>query len=66
MYKGKNLLAVPASQDNKYCTAIMKILFTHEELAKGYVIEGPSTSKRIPLDRERIEILKSKKFFISF
>ena len=44
---------------NKYVTAIMRILFTEEELKLGYIIEDKSTSKRTPLDLERIQLLKS-------
>lgn len=36
----------------------MKILFTDDERAHGYIIEGNSKSKRKPLDKERVELLK--------
>jgi len=44
---------------NKYVTAIMRILFTEEELKPGYITEDKSTSKRTPLDLERVQLLKS-------
>ena len=59
IYKDKNLVTVHARKMNKYVTAIMRILFTEEELKLGYIIEDKSTSKRTPLDLERIQLLKS-------
>ncbi len=59
IYKDKNLVTVHARKMNKYVTAIMRILFTEEELKLGYIIEDKSTSKRTPLDLERVQLLKS-------
>ena len=59
---GNNLLDIHSSQMNTYVTAVMKVLFTNEELNGGYIIEGKSTSKRRPLDLERVNILKGKIF----
>jgi hypothetical protein len=59
IHKDKNLVTVHARKMNKYVTAIMRILFTEEELKLGYIIEDKSTSKRTPLDLERIQLLKS-------
>ena len=59
IYKDKNLVTVHAKKMNKYVTAIMRILFTEEELKLGYIIEDKTTSKRTPLDLERIQLLKS-------
>ncbi len=43
----------------------MSILFSSEELQNGLIIENEaSISKRIPLDMERVEILKSLLIFI--
>ena len=69
MYNGTNLLAIPEHLPNRYVNACMKILFTQEELANGFIIYGnkKSKTKRTQLDRDRIELLKSKfKFFKKF
>ena len=60
MYNGQNLLKFAASSQSKYTNGLMKILFTEQELAVGYIIEGPSTSTRTPLDNKRIYLLKGK------
>ena len=59
MYNGKNLLAIPEHLPNKYCNAVMKVLFTQEELNNGFIMEKKSKTKRTQLDPERIAILKS-------
>jgi hypothetical protein len=58
MFKDKNLIKVPATQYNKYITQLMTILFSDEELKNGLIIDGKSISKRIPLDPERVQLLK--------
>jgi hypothetical protein len=37
---------------------LMTILFSDEELKNGLIIDGKSISKRIPLDPERVQLLK--------
>lgn len=37
LYEGNDLLTLEASALNKYVTAVMDILFTHEELINGIV-----------------------------
>ena len=66
LYNGKNLIRIPASQFNKYITALMEVLFSEDELAKGYIIEGKSTSERTPLDLDRVKLLKGKKIYRMF
>jgi hypothetical protein len=58
MLKDKNLIKVPATQYNKYITQLMTILFSDEELKNGLIIDGKSIYKRIPLDPERVQLLK--------
>ena len=60
MYNGKNLVDISASNTTKYVTQIMDLMFTKEELANGYIIEGNSRSKRDALDIGKIELLRSK------
>ncbi len=61
MYKGKNLLSVPASNNVRFITSCMEILFTKDEMANGLVIESESTkSDRKRLDLERYKLLESK------
>jgi hypothetical protein len=62
LFEGKNLIGVHATAPNKYVTALMRIIFKKSELANGYVIEGPSVSKHIPLDIDRIKLLKTALF----
>ncbi len=62
-YQGKNLVDVVASNTNKFVTACMKILLTENELATGYIIDGPSTSTRKPLDLNKFQLLLGKQFF---
>jgi len=52
------LIGVHASSQSKYTTSLMKILFTDNERANGYIIEGNSSSKRTALDKDRVELLK--------
>jgi hypothetical protein len=66
MFKGKNLLSIRAGSFSKYVKKVASALFSREELAGSYVIEGPSTSKRKPLDTERLEILKCNNLYIFF
>ena len=66
MYKGKNLLSIRAATFTKYVKNVAAVLFSREELAESYVIEGPSTSKRKPLDSERLDILKSNNSYLDF
>ena len=66
LYNGKNLIRIPASQFNKYITALMEVFFSEDELAKGYIIEGKSTSERTPLDLDRVKLLKGKKIYRMF
>lgn len=59
MFDGKNLVAEHTSAKNKYVNKMMRILFTENELNKGYIIEdAKSSSKRTPLDLNKIKILK--------
>ena len=44
----------------------MRNLFTTQELETGYIIEGKSTSRKIPLDLERIGLLKGKEYDLIF
>jgi hypothetical protein len=37
----------------------MSVLFKKEELINGIIVEGQSTTSKTPLDKERLEILKS-------
>jgi hypothetical protein len=62
LFNGKNLIRLPASQFNKYITALMEVLFTEDELIKGYIIEGKTSSERTPLNLERVQILKGSFF----
>lgn len=62
IYNGKNLLSISASSSAKYANAILEELFTLEELATGLIIDGPSLSRRQPLDREKLEIFKGNNF----
>jgi hypothetical protein len=57
-----------ASQPNKFITSIMRILFTQEELSNRAIIEDISktTSKRNPLDLDRVKLLKGKKINSQF
>ncbi len=64
MYKGTNLLIFAASSKEKYTNCLMEVLFTHEERLEGYIIEGPSSSKRKPLDIERVKLLKGVSFLL--
>lgn len=34
-------------------------MFTEKEQAEGYIIEGPTTSKKNPLDQTRLKLLYS-------
>jgi hypothetical protein len=63
IFNGKNLVNEYASQPNKFITSIMRILFTQEELCNGAIIEDISktTSKRNPLDLDRVKLLKGIK-----
>ena len=58
MYNNINLLTFAASSKEKYTTRLMEVLFTREERLEGYIIEGPSSSKRKPLDIQRVNLLK--------
>ena len=62
IFNGKNLVTEYASQPNKFITSIMRILFTQEELNNGAIIEdiNKTTSKRNPLDLNRVKLLKGK------
>lgn len=68
MFKGKNLVSEFATQPNKYITTIMRILFSTDELSNGSIIEDieKSTSKRVPLDLDRVQLLKSKNILKTF
>ena len=51
------------SQMNKYVTKLMELLYTPEEMKNGLIIETSKTnSKRIPLDLERFNLIKSMFF----
>ena len=63
MYEGINLLNIAATCKTKFITALMEILFTPEERKAGIIIETgkkKSRSERTPLDKKRVEHLKSK------
>jgi hypothetical protein len=62
MYNDINLLTFTASTKEKYTNCLMEILFNREERLEGYIIEGPSSSKRKPLDIERVKLLKGISF----
>jgi len=64
MFEGKNLLSMHASKPNKMVNALMSVLFTEEELAKGLIIEDikNTRSQRIPLDLTKIKLLKNTLF----
>ncbi|RNA38750.1 hypothetical protein BpHYR1_037104 [Brachionus plicatilis] len=62
IYNGKNLVDISASNTTKYVTQIMDLMFTKEELANGYIIEGNSRSKRDALDIGKIELLRDAFF----
>ena len=62
MYNDINLLTFAASSKEKYTNCLMEVLFTRDELLEGYIIEGPSSSKRKPLDLERVKLLKGISF----
>jgi hypothetical protein len=64
MFNNKNLLSIRASAKNKYITQVMRNLFTKEELETGYIIEGKSTSKRMPLNLEKISLLKGIYYYL--
>ncbi len=57
IWENKNLLDYNASSFSKYTTLLMKVLFTEEEMAEGFLIEGASTSKKTPLDLERVDVI---------
>lgn len=44
----------------------MDILYTDEEMSKSYVIEGASTSKKEPLDLERLHKIRGNFFSTIF
>ena len=51
-------MAVNESAMNKWVCAVMRILFTRQELIEGYVCDEDSTSKFKRLDPERIDFLE--------
>lgn len=51
-------MAVDESGMNKWVCAVMRILFTRNELTEGYVWDEDSTSKFKRLDPEKIELLQ--------
>ncbi len=61
MHDDKNLLDINVTKENKYVNAVMSRLFTEEEVVNRLIIDDPSKSrsKRVPLDMERINKLKS-------
>ena len=65
MYKDINLLDFPETTRNKYINRLMEILFTEQERNNGILLlpNAKTSSKREPLDNERIQHLKSKFFF---
>lgn len=61
IHNGKNLLNVHAAKMSLYVRALMRILFTIDELKNGIIVENSNTSRaseRTPLDRIRINKLK--------
>ena len=58
MYEGTNLVSIEATAENKYVNAVMKVLFTEEELSTSLIIETKSRSTKKPLDLEKVKLLK--------
>ena len=62
----KNLIAVHASTCPKYVTKFMEILFTVEERKNGLPsADGISTSKRTPLDKDKVQLLKGNFYLLN-
>ena len=62
----KNLIAVHASTCPKYVTKLMEILFTVEERKNGLPsADGISTSKRTPLDKDKVQLLKGNFYLLN-
>jgi hypothetical protein len=56
-----DLLKVHSSQENKYITSLMEILFTREERLNGIVVDmgkKPKNADKQPLDYARVSKLK--------
>ena len=64
MFQGKNLCSIHEAKTNKWVNKVMRHLFTPEELTNGLIIENNLKSKpsRIPLDNERVQLLKEALF----
>ncbi len=59
MYGSKDLVNQVATCDVKFINQTLSILFTDEELAASYYIESTeSKSTKLPLDLEKIQLLK--------
>jgi len=61
LHNGQNLVAIYATKKNKFVTAVMRHLFTEDELKTGLIIEKGKKSKtsfRTPLDVTRVQKLK--------
>jgi hypothetical protein len=66
MFGDKNLVDIVASNTNKFVTGCMSILYTDQELANGYIIDGPSTSSRVPLNLDKFQLLLGKSSILFF
>jgi len=69
MYGNKDLVGVYASKQNLYVRALMKQLFTPNELRNGIIVENENgtptrASERIPLDITRINKLKGSEYYL--
>jgi hypothetical protein len=66
LFKDKNLIAMSASQPNKYICLVMCELFSEEERIEGTISaeNQPKKSDRKELDPVRVQLLKGKFLFL--
>lgn len=62
MFNNINLVTIHANAFNKFVNAVMSTLFSDQELAEGYIIDGATKTARKALDPDRIKLLKGTSF----